>query len=225
MKALLIPFLVCIAVCGNAQDTLLTIGVRGGWDVYDYTYTPTPVEGFDHHLEDATRYSFGVQVNGEFPNQVGWGTGLFWAEKGYKIKYSWIAPDGGNGTGDPAIPLETTFRLNYLDIPLEFRYGLLKAAWFHITPSVGIVNSLKIWNSNKSVMGDGSKGSVSQHSTNAKGYLLNGRIAAQIGFDVTKKVFFALEPYAMYAFTDLSADIEDTNLIWGGHLSINYRLK
>src|SRR5690606_15857581 len=103
-------------------------------------------------------------------------SGVSFARKGYKLVYQWIAPDGNIGIGDSAIPLESEFRLNYIDIPLSLYYQVFTTNGYSLAPSLGIMNSIKIGESEVSKMGDGTKKETTFNFLNANPYLVGARL-------------------------------------------------
>ncbi|MFH2141509.1 MAG: outer membrane beta-barrel protein [Bacteroidota bacterium] len=157
-------------------------------------------------------------------NYNGLRTGISYSRKGFKLVYAWITPNGGNGTGDTNIPLESSFRLKYIDIPLCFYYQLVSKKRFHISPSFGIMNSINIGKTEISEMGDGSIKQTSFSTFNANPYMLGVRLGIINDFGLSDKIFISLEPYVTYNFSKINeTDIQKSDLIFGGYLSVNYR--
>jgi len=223
-KLLLLIFVFGFGQLLKAQEKDLSIGVGGSVDKRLNDYTENPWVGFDHQFSDILESSFGVHMNYQINHKVGLRLGVSYSRKGYKLIYAWITPDGTNGKGDPGIPLESKFRLNYLDIPVSIYYQVVTTKRYTLSPSVGIMNSINIGESEISEMGDGIKKETAFNSFNSNQYLLGTRLGLINNLNISNNLFISLEPYVMYNFFKLNdMDVDKSDFTFGGYLSVNYR--
>jgi len=223
-KLIILLFIFGLNQITQAQDKGFSIGLGGSFDKRLNDYSENPWLGFDHQFSDISEFSFGLQANYQFNEKLGLRSGISYSRKGYKLIYAWIAPDGSNGTGDPAIPLESEFRLNYLDIPLSIYYQVVHTNRYTLSPSLGIMNSINIGESEISEMGDGTTNETTFNSFNTNSYLLGARLGLINNFNLSNNIFISLEPYVMYNSSKLNdTDIIKSDLTFGGYLSVNYK--
>lgn len=74
-------------------------------------------------------YAVGAGLTFRFHKRLSLGVGLLFSDKGYKREqtFNWVAPNGSNGTGDPAIPmkLNTNYHYYYIDVPFKLNCHIL----------------------------------------------------------------------------------------------------
>jgi hypothetical protein len=223
-KLIILIFIFGFNQVTKAQDKSLSVGLGGSFDKRLNDYSENPWFGFDHQFSDISEFSFGIQFNYQFNEKIGLRSGISYSRKGYKLIYAWITPNGIDGSGDPSIPLESKFRLNYIDIPFGIYYQVVTNNRYTLSPSIGIMNSINIGESEISEMGDGTTNQTNFNSFNTKPYVLGARLGLINNFNLSDKVFISLEPYVMYNFSKLNdTDINKSDLTFGGCLSVNYK--
>lgn len=224
-KIFLLILVICLYQYIIAQDKGFSIGLGGSFDKRLNEYYDNPWVGFDHEFSDISEFSFGTQISYHFSDRIGLRSGISYSRKGYKLIYAWITPDGNNGVGDPLIPLESEFRLKYLDVPVSLFYKIVNANHYTFSASIGMMNSINIGESEISEMGDGTSKETAYNVFNTNSYLAGARIGLINNIDISENVFISIEPYFMYNFFTLNdTDIEKSDFAFGGYLSVNYRL-
>ena len=222
-KLIILLFFLGYSQLSSAQEKGLSIGLGGSLDKRLNDYTEFPLSGFNHQFSDISEFSFGLQIDYQINDKIGLRSGISYSRKGYKLVYEWLTLDGSNRTGDPAIPLESEFRLAYLDIPVSFYYQVVKTKRYTLSPSIGIMNSVHIGDSEISEMGDGTTKETTFNSFDTNPYLSGTRLGLISNLNLSDNIFLSLEPYAMYNFSKLNdTDIENSTFTFGGYLSLNY---
>ncbi len=208
-----------------SQDGGLSIGLGGSYDYHLNTFEENPWYGYDHQFDNLMEFSIGGQIDYKFESSLGIRTGVSYARKGYKLIYAWVTPGGGNGTGDPYIPMESSFKLGYIDIPISVYYDIIKSENYSLSPSIGCLNSISINESEVSLMGDDSFKETSYNSLNTTPYIFAARIGFINNIVINDKWFISLEPYCTYNFERINnTDIESPNFTTGAIVTVNLKL-
>lgn len=225
MRLLLTLFIIlAISQMAKAQEKGFSIGMGGSFDKHINEYRerldfPIPNPKFYDILE----YSFGLQVNYLFNERLGIRSGVSYARKGYMVTYDWVLYDI-NGLLDPLIPVRSEYRLAYLDIPIGVYYQVVSTNRYHLSPSIGIMNSILIGEREVTEMLLGEMKETDYNTSEPNPYLLGARLGLINDFNLNESIFISLEPYVMYNFTKLNdTDIVNSDFAFGGYLSVNYR--
>lgn len=221
---IIIIFLLALAHIVNAQERGLSIGFGGSYDNSINEYRGTPWWTNEDEFSDIQEFSIGAVINYQFNERSGLRSDVSYSLKGYKLDYEWITNDFPDNSGDPSIPLETEFRLAYLDIPVGVYYKVIFTNRYDLAPSIGIMNSINIGESEISEMGDGSTEETEFYEFNTTAYLLGARLGLINNFNLSEKLFISLEPYITFNFSTINdTDIEQSQYTFGGFLSFNYK--
>jgi hypothetical protein len=224
-KLITITIAIVLTLTTYSQKSVFSIGVGASYDYHINEYTQTPWPWFDHQYSNIFEFSLGSQFDIPIHNRLGIRTAISYSKKGYKLVYVWTTPDGGNGTDDAAIPMETQFKLKYIDIPLSVYYHIINKDRYKFGPSIGIINSINIANSEVSIMGNGNKKNTSYRTFRSTSYLYGARLGLINNIDLNKKIFLSLEPYLIYNFSIINeTDIQKSDFAFGSYLSIHLRL-
>lgn len=223
-EILIVALLFAFAQIGIAQENEFSIGFGGSYGkriTYNYEHS---WPSFYHELSDIQEFSFETLINYQVYDRVGLRAGISYACKGHKVVYAWIAPDGSDGTGDPAIPMKSKIRLKYIDVPLGVYYQIIRTNRYSFSPSIGIMNSIKIGESEISEMGDGKTKKRSSYSFDRSSYELGARLGLINNFNLSEKIFISVEPFLIYSLSKTNDTvIKRSDFTFGGCLSVNYR--
>ncbi len=226
-----LPILLALFISVNvakaqAQDSKFSIGFGGSYDVSNNEYTALYSIGFSSRLEyqDINQYSYGLQFNYLATEKLGVRVGMYYARKGYNLKYNWATYyPGYGGSVDPIVPIETEFQLDYLDLSVSAYYRVVDAKFYHLAPSVGIMNNILLDNREISTMSDGDT-EENESDSNPSTYIPGFRLGLINDFDIGEHFFVSLEPYIYFQSKTIDESVVvSTDYTYGAYVSLNYK--
>ena len=219
-KLLILIFIFGFGQLMKAQEKGLSFGMGGSLEIrlnnsyknhqeIGYYY---PIDIFpNQQLSDFFKSGFGVQINYQFNDKVGLRSEILYSRKGYKLTIK------ASDLSDPLNPSKSQYIFNYLDVPLSIYYQVIKSNRYTLSPSLGIMNSIYIRQSNISEMRNGK---ILRRNL----YLPGARLGLINNFNLSSNIFISFEPYLMCNFYSLkNTGIKKPEIPFGGHLSINYK--
>jgi len=218
-KATLLLCILFATIALRAQQNSMSVGLMTSLDVYNFDFSTTTLQFFDHEYTTNTGFSAGLTYRYHLNESLVLKTGLNYAEKGYTLDYNFIFFD----ERDPAIPKQTTLTSSYLGVPVFVGKHLLNGEHFKITPSAGLLSEFLISSSETSVFEDDSERETMYMTENLSEMLFSGQFNLGLECHLGKRFYFTLEPYMRYGFNSLDETVmEATQLSYGGLLSVNY---
>lgn len=217
-RLILISIILLTSNIAFGQEHKISIGFLTSMDKFELK----PIAGFNTNHELNPAYSFGLNLKYNFSERLFTKGIIQYSKRGYELNYEFNFTD----PGDPYIPRETTFELNYIGIPLFIGYNLYHGEKFKIAPSLGLVNELLVNDYETSVFEDDSERESKMLSQNLDKFLISSQLNLSLDYYLSDMIFLSLEPYLRIGFTEIENDFVKSNPIsYGGILSINYNLK
>ncbi len=222
-----LPILLTLFISANvaiAQDSKFSIGLGGSYDVSKNEYSTSFAAVLpNREYKDITQYSYGLQFNYLASEKLGVRVGMFYARKGYMLEYDWVSYPQPGGSGDPLIPIETEYQIDYLELSVSAFYRLVDAKFYHFAPSVGMMNSVLVTERAIDTMGDGDK-EEQESDTGPTPHIPGFRLSLINDFDLGQQFFISLEPYILFQRKTVNnSAVIDTDYTYGAYLSLNYK--
>ena len=174
------------------------------------------------NYESVTGSTYGIGLRYFTNNKIILRSGVFYSQKGYDKVYSFIAID----PMDPFIPDLVESRIQYLEIPLLVEYKVVQTNNYGFFPSVGVVNSIKLSEDEKTYYSDGSMDETKELVDETSSYLAGFRIGIHNKIKFKEKLSVSLEPYLTLFLNDLSETmLSDTKHALGAMFSLGYNIQ
>jgi hypothetical protein len=215
-----------LALIVNAQSNKLSVGIVASPDFYNYDFEPISYLG--HHYETKNNYSFGAAFQYSINEKFAVKTGLIYSDKGYVLKFGWIAPD--SPFYDPLLPERSVLNANYIDVPLLLNYSFINRKKISLFSSAGIITSFLIGEKEISTMKDGSMKetiflkNLFDENSNPNLFALN--INLGLKYNLNERLFLTLEPYFRYGLNKIDYRVLYTPpTSYGALIGVNYYLR
>lgn len=152
-------------------------------------------------------FSAGVQAWYQARKKVGVGVGLLYSRKDYQLTYNYRVID----RGDPNVPVTSTLRPAYLELPLTLRYSLVTASAWTVQASSGVIPAVLVRNAAKTTYGDGHAAVEKWEGEPASSLLLSVPLGLSAAYYVTPRLGLVLEPQYRYYVNRIDANAFRTN--------------
>jgi hypothetical protein len=193
---------VCLGQTGK-----YAIQVMASPDYYRSQYGVVHPDLPEQQYSAKTSFSAGVQAWYQARKKVGIGVGLLYSRKDYQLTYNYRAID----QGDPNLPIRSTLRPTYLELPLTVRYSLATASAWSVQASSGITTSFLVHNAAKTTYDDGHSAVEKLEGEQANPVLLSLPLSLSAAYYVTPRLGLVLEPHYRYYFNKIDANAFHTN--------------
>lgn len=154
-----------------------------------------------------TGFSAGVQAWYQARKKVGVGVGLLYSRKDYQLTYNYRVID----RSDPNLPVRTTLRPAYLELPLAVRYSLVTASAWTVQASSGLTGSFLVGNAARTTYDDGRTAVAKWEGQPANPFLLSLPLGLSATYYVTPRLGLVLEPQYRYYFNRIDENAFRTN--------------
>ena len=221
-KSYIVIILVAVSTSLFSQKEKIAIGKCAAPTFSKSTFTESHYPFYSQNYSDVLGLMYGMDFRYYFNKKIFIQSGTMIYQSGYKLTYNWISPSGNNGTGDPAIPLETKLKLNYLSIPVLLSYKLIEKEKLDLSISGGVRSALYISKNEISKMGDGATKNTNYFKNDVTSFLIAGQCSIDIDYQMTKKLFLTASPFLNYWFSSPDKEISSSAISLGGFLSFNY---
>jgi opacity protein-like surface antigen len=175
-------------------------------------------------------YTAGLILSYQLNKRFLLGVGILFSDKGYKMKktYSWIAPNGSNGTGDPAVPMKrhSNYHYYYFDMPINLNYCVFSTektavyVFASISPNIFLTQKATSYTE----YGDGHKATS---TVTTPGYnIVNSSFTAGLGYQVnlSDKLFLKIEPtYRRFISSSIDTPIKEYLYSAGLNIGLYYK--
>ena len=219
-KLIIISTFLLLSILSFGQENKFSIGILSSLDKFDYDFKP--ITGFNHVYDINSAYSLGLNGKYNFAERLLAKGAIQYSKRGYKLNYDFNIME----PGDPAIPKETTIKLDYIGVPLFIGYNLYNGEKFKIAPSLGLVSEFLICDNETSIFENNSERESEFLNQNLNKFLISSQLNLAFDYHFSDKIFLSLEPYLRIGFNAIDEDrIESSSISYGGIISINYKIK
>ncbi len=219
-KLIIISTFLLLSNLSFGQENKFSIGILSSFDKFDYDFKP--ITGFNHEYDINSAYSLGLNGKYNFADRHFAKGAIQYSKRGYRLNYDFNIME----SGDPAIPRETTIKLDYIGVPLFIGYNLYNGEKFKISPSLGLVSEFLISDNETSVFENNSERESEFLNQDLNKFLISSQVNLAFDYHFSNKIFLSLEPYFRIGFNAIDEDrIESSSISYGGIISINYKLK
>jgi|GEM_PF-5082558 len=203
----LLFLLLLLSEMGFGQTGKYAIQVMASPDTYRSRYGAMHPDMPDQKYSAKTGFSAGVQAWYQARKKVGVGVGLLYSRKDYGLTYNYRVID----RGDPNVPVTSTLRPAYLELPLSLRYSLLTTSAWTVQASSGVIPGFLFRNAAKTTYDDGHAAVEKWNGEPANPFLLSLPLGLSAAYYVTPRLGLVLEPQFRYYFNRIDANAFRTN--------------
>lgn len=218
-KTFIIISILFISYLSFGQKNEFYVGVLGSVDNYNFDVQPSFVSALDNYA-----YSYGISTQYNFKKRLFLKGSFQYSRKEFQLDYNFYTVEPG--PPDPLIPNITNLNTSYLSIPFLIGYYIQNGEKIKTSISCGIVSEFLLTEKETSVFQDDTKRKSEFLNQDLNKVQISPQINIALEYHLENNLFIAFEPYLRY-YLDTNANdfMEAKPLVYGGILSINYKLR
>jgi len=208
----------------NGQQNKFSLGINSSLDYYTIDFN-SPQIFYNHQYKTTASYSYGLNVQYNFNEQLFLQSGASYSKKGYQLIYDFRLVAIDDPSLDPAIPSESKLKLSFINIPLMLGYYLKKEGKVRLSVATGVNNEILLKSSETTLFGGGKTKTSKILSQTTASFLSSAQLNLGIEYHLGNKLFFSITPYFRYGFNTINdVSINFNSISYGGVFSINFKL-
>lgn len=170
-----------------------------------------------HNAGRSFTYGATFHLSYEFHNKMNIHTGLGFEQNRFNFEHD-LNPSDSN---DPLLPIESTVKISYLNIPIQIGYRISLSDKLALSPSLGMNFGLRLNNSEEVTHASNNTSETELVFTNLNNILYTVIVDFSFDYQLTEKTSIYLTPYlgnSINKIDDVNAD--NTFFQYGGRLGI-----